>query len=155
MRVLRLAALIAFASCGNPTSDHPGQQGSSGSGVSASGDLIKGTLSIDGAPVKEMTCRPGAAVHIFVDVVTPAGTLRVEDGKLAFDDEPLTCEKFERSWGGGRRPDNRAYWRGTLSFACVRGAQHIDGNLDLDCGGITAEERAQLDAQRSKARTGS
>ncbi|HEY4056748.1 MAG TPA: hypothetical protein VGM39_09065 [Kofleriaceae bacterium] len=161
MRARVFLACALLASCSNKASDHP----SGGSDVSASGlpttpDVVKGTLSIDGAPVTEMTCKPGAAVHIFVEVVTPKGTLHVEDGKLAFDGEPLTCEKFDRSWGGGRRPNNDAhptgagsslaYWRGTLSFACVRGTQHIAGDLELDCGGITADERASLDANRKQ-----
>ncbi|HEY4175606.1 MAG TPA: hypothetical protein VGM90_02180 [Kofleriaceae bacterium] len=154
---MRASVLIACAlslplvgSCSNKTSDHP----SGGSDVSGSGDpsdVVKGTLSIDGSAIaaSDMTCRPGAAVHIFVNIVTPKGTLHVEDGKLALDGEPLTCEKFERSWGGGRRPHG-AYWRGTLAFACVRGSQHVDGDLQIDCGGITADERASLDANRKQ-----
>ena len=140
--------VLVLAACGK-SADAP--TAGSATAPAASGDVVKGTVSIDGTAIaaSDLQCKPGAAVHIFVDVVTPKGTLHVEDGKLALDGEPLTCEKFERSWGGGRRPDS-AYWRGTLSFACVHGTQKIVGDLDLDCGGITAEERASLDANRKK-----
>lgn len=153
MRARVFIACALLASCSNKASDH---SSSGGSDVSASGDIVKGTLSIDGAPVTDLVCRPGAAVHVFLDVVSSKGTLHVEDGKLAWDGEPLTCEKFERSWGGGRHlnsdgsPSASAYWRGTLSFACVRGSQKIEGSLELDCGGITAEERASLDKNRQQ-----
>ena len=96
-----------------------------------------------------MVCRPGAAVHIFVDIVTPEGTLRFEDGTLSFGGGgPLECSTLDRSWGGGRRPNNAAYWRGTLAFACRDDAGPITGDLVLDCGNITPEERAALDANR-------
>ena len=113
---------------------------------------ITGTLSFGGKPVTSLVCRPGAAVHIFVDIVTPVGTLRFEDQKLSLGGEVLACDKLDRSWGGGRRPGNDAYWRGTLAFSC-RGGE-IVGDLALDCGHITPEERASLDAQRAKTRAG-
>ncbi len=97
-----------------------------------------------------MQCRPGAAVHIFVEVVTPEGVLRFEDQKLAWNGEPLTCARLDRSWGGGRRPGNVAYWRGTLAFDCKAGARTVSGDLSLDCGNITAAERAELDAHRTQ-----
>lgn len=111
---------------------------------------ISGTLFVDKKPVSQLACRPGAAVHIFVDVVTPAGVLRFEDQKLSWKGELLTCKKLDRSWGGGRRPNNEAYWRGTLAFDCVAGERTVSGNLLLDCGKITPEERAQLDANRKQ-----
>jgi hypothetical protein len=114
---------------------------------------ISGTLSFGGKAVTSMTCRPGAAAHIFVDIVTPEGTLRLEDKQLSLGGEPLVCDKLDRSWGGGRRPDHSAYWRGTLVFHCRGEAgSEIVGDLVLDCGKITPEERRQLDGQRKDLR---
>jgi hypothetical protein len=114
---------------------------------------ITGTLSFGGKAVTSMACRPGAAVHIFVDIVTNEGTLRLEDKQLSLGGEPLACDKLDRSWGGGRRPDKTAYWRGTLAFSCRGEAgSEIIGDLVLDCGNITAEERKQLDGQRKDLR---
>ena len=114
---------------------------------------ITGTLSFGGKAVTSMACRPGAAAHIFVDIVTDEGTLRLEDKQLSLGGEPLVCDKLDRSWGGGRRPDNSAYWRGTLAFTCHAEARgEIVGDLVLDCGKITAEERKQLDGQRTDLR---
>lgn len=115
---------------------------------------ITGTLSIGGRDVASaMTCRPGAAVHIFVDIVTPEGTLRFEDQKLTLGGAPLACTKLDRSWGGGRRPGNVAYWRGTLAFECTGEAGRVvRGDLALDCGNITPAERAALDANRKTLR---
>ncbi len=120
---------------------------SSNTKPAGSGPEITGTLSIRGVDVSsKMQCKAGAAVHLFVDVVTPQGTLRFEDQKLSLNGEILACDKLDRKWNGTRRPDGTAYWRGTLSFACDG---PITGDLDLACGGITLEERAQLDrAQR-------
>lgn len=113
---------------------------------------ITGTLTLNGKAVTSMSCRAGAAVHIFVDVVTPQGVLRFEDKQLSFAGQPLNCDKLDRSWGGGRRPDNSAYWRGTLAFTCRGEMTEIVGDLVLDCGNITAEERKQLDGQRKDLR---
>lgn len=118
----------------------------------ATSEVVEGTLLVDGSSVGPLRCRPGANVHIFVDIVSPAGVLRFEDQRMSWDGEPLTCARLDRSWGGGRRPDNSAYWRGTLDFACRAGARTYAGQLRLDCGDITTEERAQLDAQRAKIR---
>ncbi len=112
---------------------------------------IKGTLTIGGTDVSsKMSCKAGAAVHIFVDIVTPEVTLRFEDQKLSIAGEVLACDKLDRKWNGTRRPNGTAYWRGTLSFDCASDGQgRIVGDLDLACGNITLEERAQLDqAQR-------
>ena len=113
---------------------------------------ITGTLSFGGKDVTAMTCRPGAAAHIFVDIVTSEGTLRLEDKQLSLGGEPLVCDKLDRSWGGGRRPDNSVYWRGTLAFTCRGELSEIVGDLVLDCGNITPEERKQLDGQRTDMR---
>lgn len=107
---------------------------------------ITGTLVVNGVDVSsKMECKAGAAVHIFVDIVTPEGTLRFEDQKLSMNGEVLACAKLDRKWNGTRRSDGTAYWRGTLAFECGE----LRGDLDLACGNITLEERAQLDrAQR-------
>jgi hypothetical protein len=111
---------------------------------------ITGSLTIHGVDVSsKMKCQPGAAVHIFVDIVTPEGTLRFEDQKLRLNGEELRCDKLDRKWNGTRRPNGTAYWRGTLAFDCAGEPGRIVGDLQLACGNITLEERAQLDrAQR-------
>jgi hypothetical protein len=113
---------------------------------------ITGTLSVAGAQLATTQCRPGRHATTFVEVVTAPGVLRFEDQKLFWNDEPLSCTRLDRSWGGGTRLDKTSYWRGTLSFDCKRGADLITGDLTLDCGNITAEERAQLDGQRNNMR---
>jgi hypothetical protein len=107
---------------------------------------ITGTLVISGHDVSsKMQCRPGAAMHIFVDIVTPQGTLRFEDQKLSLEGEVLACDKLDRKWNGARRPDGTAYWRGTLAFDCAHEPGRITGDLVLACGNLTLEERAALD----------
>lgn len=112
---------------------------------------ITGSLVIHGKDVSaKMRCKPGAAVHIFVDIETPEGTLRFEDQKLRLGGDELSCAKLDRRWNGARRPDGTAYWRGTLVFRCTSELGPIEGDLDLACGNITLEERAELDrAQRA------
>ncbi|MEO8706470.1 MAG: hypothetical protein ABI867_40975 [Kofleriaceae bacterium] len=115
-------------------------------------DVFTGTITVAGKPGAPTACSPGHSVHTFVEVVTSAGKLRFEDQQLYWNPTPgaitrgdrLECTKLDRSWGGGNRSDGTSYWRGTLVFTC--GA--ITGDLDLDCGSITKEERAQLDANR-------
>ena len=41
---------------------------------------------------------------------------------------------------------------GTLAFACAHDGAPVAGDLVLDCGGITLDERAQLDANRQELR---
>jgi len=41
----------------------------------AAGADVTGTLTVDGAPAPLVACRPGHAVHVFVDVVSSTGTL--------------------------------------------------------------------------------
>jgi hypothetical protein len=117
---------------------------------------VTGTITVDGTPLTVASCRPGRDVTTYVEALTSAGVLRFEDRQLFWSADPmaitrgevLTCEQLDRSWGGGTRADGTAYWRGTLVFRCKAGARAISGDLKLDCGHITAEERAQLDAQR-------
>lgn len=107
---------------------------------------ITGTLVIHGTDVSsKMQCKPGAAVHIFVDIVTPEGTLRFEDQTLRLDGEALACDKLDRKWNGTRRPNGTAYWRGTLAFDCASEPGRVVGELELACGNPTLEEKAQLD----------
>ena len=108
---------------------------------------VTGTLTVDGAEAMLLACRPGHAVHVFVDVDTTRGTLRFGEGKLAWNGSPLTCSKLDRSWGGGVRRDGTAYFRGTLAFRCDRAS----GDLALDCGGITPDEGAELAKNRAAA----
>ena len=112
---------------------------------------ITGTLSIHGTDVSaKLQCKPGAAVHIFVDIVTPEGTLRYEDQNLSLNGEVLACATLDRSWNGARRPDGTAYWRGRLAFDCASEPSRVVGDLDLACGNITLEERAQLDKAKAE-----
>jgi hypothetical protein len=109
---------------------------------------VTGTLTVDGAPAQLVACRPGHAVHVFVDIDSAKGTLRFGEGTLAWNGSPLTCSKLDRSWGGGIRRNGSAYFRGTLAFRCDR----IAGDLALDCGGITPEEGAELATHGAAAR---
>ena len=112
---------------------------------------VRGTFTIGGAPAKLERCRPGHAVHVFVEVDTSLGTLRFGEGKLFWDGNELACAKLDRSWGGGIRQDGSTYFRGTLAFRCGK----LEGDLALSCGGITTAEAAQLDANRAAAMAGS
>ncbi len=132
-------------------------------GSSSATDVVKGTLTVDGSAVTLGACKPGHSVHPLVELVTSAGKLRFEDQQLYWNrisDAPtrgdkLTCEKLDRSWGGGVRlpGDGTSYWRGKLWFRCHRAGGTgettiISGELELDCGNITPTERAQLDGKR-------
>src|SRR5262249_32040343 len=112
---------------------------------------VTGTLTIDGAPAQLVRCRPGHAAHVFVEVDSTRGTLRFGEGKLAWNGSEVTCEKLDRSWGGGVRRDGSAYFRGTLSFRCSK----LIGDLALDCGQITPEEGAELASNRAAAASAS
>lgn len=124
-------------------------------GSGSSTDIVKGTLSVDGQPATLGACKPGHSVRPFVELQTSKGKLRFENQILYWNPDPnavtrgaqLDCTKLDRSWGGGvRMPgDGTAYWRGKLWFQC--GA--VAGELELDCGNITAKERAQLDGKRN------
>jgi hypothetical protein len=161
---LPVVVAIAIAIAGCKHRDEPEGSGSgsgSGSGTAAGSanppDKLEGTLTVDGAPATLTACRPGHAVHTFVEVATSKGKLRFEDRRLYWHRDPdaitrgdeLSCDKLDRSWGGGFRADGTAYWRGTLAFSCT-GPATVSGNLVLDCGHITAQERSQLDSNRQQ-----
>lgn len=109
---------------------------------------VQGTLSIEGKPVAVTACRAGRGVTTYVELATGSGTLRFEDQKLFWSGDALVCEKLDRSWGGGMRKDGTAYFRGHLIFVCKGAPGAITGDLTIDCGKITPEERAQLDRGR-------
>jgi hypothetical protein len=119
------------------------EAGSAGRGSAAEGQ--RGV--VDGAPAQLLRCRPGHAVHVFVEVDTSKGTLHFGEGELAWNGSRVACSKLDRSWGGGVRRDGSAYFRGTLAFRC----EHVAGELSLDCGGITPEEGAELANNRAAA----
>jgi hypothetical protein len=123
-------------------------------GSASASDVVKGSITVDGSPVTLGACKPGHSTRPFVELVTSKGKLRFENQILYWNANPdaitrgaeLACTKLDRSWGGGvRMPgDGTSYWRGKLWFTC--GA--VAGELELDCGNITAEERRQLDGKR-------
>ncbi|MBA3397243.1 MAG: hypothetical protein H0T89_31745 [Deltaproteobacteria bacterium] len=121
---------------------------------------VSGMLALDGKPLVVTRCVPGRGVTTFVELVTAAGKLRFEDRQLFWNrdveavtrGDQLECEKLDRSWGGGQRPDGSSYFRGTLDFRCTGTAGALVGNVTADCGQITAEERRSLDENRDKTR---
>lgn len=112
---------------------------------------LTGTFRVGPAPAKLLACKPGHAVHVFVDIETSLGTLRFGEGKLRWDGAELACEKLDRRWGGGVRADGSSYFRGMLDFRCGK----LEGKLDLDCGRVTATEAAELEKNAEAARAGS
>jgi hypothetical protein len=124
---------------------------------------VSGSLSLDGKPLTVSSCRAGRGVTTYVEVLTVQGKLRFEDKQLFWATDvaaragsrandrgdKLECQKLDRSWGGGMRPDGTAYFRGHLIFACRGPAGAVTGDLMIDCGRITAEERASLDKNRT------
>jgi len=113
-------------------------------------DKLTGNLAVGGEPATLTQCVLGHRERVFVEVVTSKGTLRYENTNLYLGGVLLECKRLDRSWGGGIRGNGTAYWRGTLDFQCTSGGTTpVVGKLDLDCGQITPEERAQLDQNRS------
>ena len=120
---------------------------------------VTGALELDGKPLDITRCAAGRGVTTYVELITASGKLRFEDKQLFWSasdpgrGEPLQCDKLDRSWGGGLRKDGTSYFRGHLIFVC-RGpsGQSITGDLQLDCGAITADERQQLDKNQQDAR---
>lgn len=147
MRGLPLAVALTLAACGKsaPTSKE-----------------VTGTFTAKGEAVTVTKCHPDRGIDgVYVILETPKGALRFEAKKLYWNgDDPegfmrgatLDCTKLDRSWGGGTRADGTAYFRGLLDFDCHDGPNAYVGTLTLDCGNITAEERAQLDQQRKELR---
>ncbi len=133
-------------------------RGSSESPPPATTKEVVGALALDGKPLVVTRCRPGRGVTTFVELVTAAGTLRFEDRQLFWRTDPqavsrgapLDCEKLDRSWGGGQRLDGTAYFRGRLDFRCRGAVGALVGDVTVDCGEITAAERASLDANRQQ-----
>jgi len=142
-----LALVVALAACSK--------------GGTASKE-VTGTFEAKGAAVTITKCRTDHDVDgTYVVMETPSGALRFTNRKLWWNgDDPegfapgavLDCPKLDRSWGGGLRKDGTSYWRGTLVFDCHDGPNTYKGDLTLDCGNITAEERASLDKQRTEMR---
>ena len=132
-----------------------------GKGATASKE-VTGTVEAKGAATTVTKCRPDHdASGTYVVMETPTGALRFTNKQLWWNgSDPegfapgavLDCTKLDRSWGGGLRTDGTSYWRGTLAFDCHDGPNTYKGDLKLDCGNITAEERASLDKQRTDMR---
>ncbi len=151
--------LVALAACGSPSNTDPPEPTFASGGGSGAGALeVKGTLRFGGKPLALLGCVAGHVDHVFAEVVTASGKLRFEDQQLYWNPDPsagvrgdrLDCEKLDRSWGGGNRLDGTSYFRGTLAFRCTLGPTPVTGELTLDCGSITAAERAQLDGNRQE-----
>jgi hypothetical protein len=140
-------ALVVLAACGK--------------GATASKE-VTGTFEAKGAAVTVTKCRPDHDVDgTYVVMETAAGALRFTNKQLWWNGSDtegfapgavLDCKRLDRSWGGGLRNDGTSYWRGTLSFDCHDGPNTYTGNLTLDCGNLTPEERASLDKQRTDMR---
>ncbi|MBX3157368.1 MAG: hypothetical protein KF773_15440 [Deltaproteobacteria bacterium] len=163
MRRALLALAIPAAACGGKSDDPAPKMGSgSGAQVVRVPDKIAGKLHVNGVAQELVACVPGQTPapdpHTFVAVITRNGAVRFENQALHWSldttgktrGEALTCEKLDRSWGGGehRETPNTYYWRGKLSFRCRGNAGEITGELELDCGNLTAAEREKLDRQR-------
>ena len=138
-------AAVCLLAC---NSSDPPQHTTEVPGRSSPNDVLEGTLRVGDAIAKLLACRPGHTERVFVEVDTSLGTLRFQNMKLYWDRQELTCTKLDRSWGGGIRSNQTAYWRGNLDFECQAGETQLVGMLKLDCGMITKEERASLDANR-------
>jgi hypothetical protein len=139
-----LAAVLVVGCSSEPTASGPETKN-----PPSAADKLTGNVAVGGEPATLTQCVPGHRERVFVEVVTSKGTLRYENTSLYLGGVLLECKRLDRSWGGGIRSNGTAYWRGTLDFQCTSGATPVVGKLDLDCGQITPEERAQLDQNRS------
>jgi hypothetical protein len=145
------AALVLLVACGGKTEDPP-----------APASPVTGKLLVAGAEQQIVSCEPGrtATQHTFVALATRVGSLRFENQMLHWSSDgtgktrgdALTCEKLERSWWAGGDSPSTYYWLGSLAFRCRSSAGEITGDLELSCGKVTAEGRAQLDKQRDALR---
>jgi hypothetical protein len=153
---MRWLAALAVVACSS--GKDPG--GGSGSGSAptppSAGDHMTGTLAIDGTAVAMTVCRPGSDKTIFVEVATPKGSLHFQDRSIAWivdgARQNLACDPLPTNkaiWGGGVRGDGTVYFRGELKFTCKGAIGVVDGDLNLECGRITADERTKLDANRT------
>lgn len=126
-------------------------------------DRIEGTLTLDGEPLAIVRCRPGHEDTVYVDLVTAAGALRFVSGQSEqmywnprpdanVRGAPIPCSIPHRSWGGARRDDGRAYFRGELAFSCRGTPGEFAGKVSLECGNISPLERALLDDGRRRRR---
>jgi hypothetical protein len=111
---------------------------------------VRGTLSLENAPLAISACTVGRGITTFVELATEKGTLRFEDQRLFWSGAELACSRLDRSWGGGQRKDGSHYFRGTLIFVCKGPPGALAGDLTIDCGGTTLAEKADLDANRKK-----
>jgi hypothetical protein len=153
---VKLALLVALAGCNTNFDPPPSNQVVEVPGRPSPSDKLFGNLMIGNDNAALKACRPGHRERVFVEVDTSLGKLRFDEMQLYYNPsatadrgDALDCKRLDRSWGGGIRSDGTAYWRGTLDFTCMRGGTPIVGKLDLDCGAITIEERAQLDQNRN------
>lgn len=141
MRALLLLALVAGGCDNKKTENKPARP------------EVQGTLSLDGKPLAITKCRAGRGVTTYVALETAEGTLRFEDKQLFWSNAKLECTKLDRSWGGGLRKDGTSYFRGHLIFVCrAPTGQPLTGDVQVDCGGITDEERRELDRNRDEMR---
>jgi hypothetical protein len=125
----------------------------------AGGDRLTGVLRVGEHAVALTGCHAGKVEHVFVDVLTAEGTLRFQEEELYWNREAdgtrgprLDCSKLDRSWGGINRDDGTSVFRGALAFRCTLGATAVTGDLEVECGQLTADERARLDLDREDMR---
>lgn len=162
MRAWLVTALVVATGCLGRDTDsdkHAAPATSPGAVVAATPHAtrdVTGTLTIDGRPQVVTACRAGSGFGTYVELMTASGKLRFEAKTMYWEPradsvlrgDPLPCRKLDRSWGGGKRGDGTAYFRGKLIFDC--GA--IAGDLDVSCGNITPAEHAELDKNQAAAR---
>jgi hypothetical protein len=144
-----LRALVVVALAGCPKSSEPV-------------DGAFGTIVVDGKQTAPTRCSPGyIGRDVYLELATPLGQLRFKDKSLVWNDELLDCKTLDPDWAGGHRDNGTAYLRGTLAFDCATRdpapaiqtdyeVHHLRGELRIDCGQITPEERASLDRNRGK-----
>lgn len=151
---MRLVTCLLLVACGRG-----GDRGDK-TGDEAASHEVTGSLALDGKPLVVTQCRAGRGVTTYVELTTQLGKLRFEDRQLFWAaagtirrGDPLHCDKLDRSWGGGLRRDGTSYFRGHLIFAC-RGplGEALTGDVQVDCGGITSDERKALDKNRDEMR---